>query len=260
MRYAVGMIEPAALLFDMDGLMIDSEPWWFEVERDYARAHGAAWSLADAQSGAGGGLRRAAIRIGEAIARLGGAPQDPDAGVADLVRRFLARLEASRNLPPDAPGALALKPGCLELIAAARATADGAPPLAMAVASSNVRAIVTAVLAHFGLARHFDAVVTGDDIIAPKPAPDVFLEAARRLGIPPSACVVLEDAVAGATAGHAAGMHVIAVPEHGTHVPRSAFDGIATYVVRDLFEARTHLRLPADRGSAGPTPAPAPRP
>ena len=251
MRYAVPMLEPAALLFDMDGLMIDSEPWWFEVERDYARAHGAEWSLAAAQTGAGGGLRRAAMRIGEAIARVGGVPPDPDAGVADLVRRFLVRMEASRDLPPDAPGALALKPGCLALIAAARAAADGRPPLPIAVASSNVRAIVTAVLAHFDLARHFDAIVTGDDIATPKPAPDVFLEAARRLGVPPSACVVLEDAVAGATAGHAAGMHVIAVPEHAAHVARAAFDGIATHVVRDLFEARTHLRLPADRA---PTP------
>jgi beta-phosphoglucomutase-like phosphatase (HAD superfamily) len=115
--------------------------------------------------------------------------------------------------------------------------ARGVVPLA--AASSSARRLVHGVLEGLSLAPYFDAIVTGDDVVHPKPAPDIFLEAARRLGVEPSGCVVLEDSLAGATAGHAAAMAVIAVPEHET----PGIERVATHVVRDLHEARARIRL-----------------
>ena len=80
-------------------------------------------------------------------------------------------------------------------------------------------------------------MVTGDCVTQPKPAPDIFLEAARRLGVDPAACVVIEDSLSGARSGRAAGMQVIAVPEHGA----DTFSPFADRVVVDLHEARALL-------------------
>ena len=99
-----------------------------------------------------------------------------------------------------------------------------------------VRVKITANLRQIGLPPEvWHAVVFGEEVVNKKPAPDIFLEAARRLNLAPGDCVVLEDSLAGATAGHAAAMSVIAVPEK---FPAMGFDLVATYVVRDLFEAR----------------------
>jgi beta-phosphoglucomutase-like phosphatase (HAD superfamily) len=96
---------------------------------------------------------------------------------------------------------------------------------------------VVATLDRFGLRPRFEAVVTGDDVPHPKPAPDIFLEAARRLRAEPGGCVVLEDSPSGARAARAAGMPVIAVPE----LHRGVFDAPADAIVTDLYAARTLL-------------------
>jgi len=210
-------IIPGALLFDMDGLMVDSEPLWFEAERDLARELGSDWTHAEAQASTGTGLR-AVVRT---ITTKAGARLTVDEGVAVLTERFVARIDR-----------LQLKPGCRELIEIARAAR-----VPIAVASSNERWLVETILGRFDLVSSFAAIVSGSDVKNAKPAPDIFLEAAARLGVVPAKCVVLEDALAGATAGHAAGMVVIAVPE-GT---RDGFAAVATHVVADLFAARALL-------------------
>lgn len=213
------MFTPGALLFDMDGLMVDSEPLWFAAERDLAQSLGSDWSHAEAQASTGTGLR-AVVRT---ITAKAGADLTSDEGVARLTERFVARIDR-----------LEMKPGCRELIDAARAAR-----VPIAVASSNERSLVETILGRFDLVACFDAIVSGSDVKNPKPAPDIFVEAARRLGVVPERCVVLEDALAGATAGRAAGMFVIAVPE-GSHEP---FAPVATHVVADLFAARALLKL-----------------
>jgi beta-phosphoglucomutase-like phosphatase (HAD superfamily) len=125
----------------------------------------------------------------------------------------------------------------------------------IAVASSSTRRLVHGVLEGLGVLARFDVALSGDDVARPKPAPDLFLEAARRIGARAEDCVVLEDSLAGATAGHAAGMRVIAVPDgasaasprRGPHQGQQTpgIDRVATIVVRDLHEARAHLRLEA---------------
>jgi beta-phosphoglucomutase-like phosphatase (HAD superfamily) len=210
------VITARALLFDMDGLMVDSEPLWFEVERDFARAHGGDWTHELAQTGIGKGLDHT-LRT---MAATFGLANDRPKHEAEIVDRFLLRAHT-----------IAIKPGCLELLAAGRGV------LPMAAASSSVGRLVRGVLEGLGLAPNFDVIVSGDDVVNPKPAPDIFLEAARRLGVEPSGCVVLEDSLAGTTAAHAAGMQVVAVPERET----PGIEKVATVIVVDLHEARRML-------------------
>ncbi len=213
------VISCGALVFDMDGLMVDSEPLWFEVERDFARSRGGDWTAALGDACIGQGMANTLRVMHETF----GFAIDVERDAAAIVDAFVARV-----------GDLTLKRGCLELIEAARAHA-----VPRAVASSSARRLVEATLARFGLRERFDAVVTGDCVAHPKPAPDIFLEAASRLGVPPAACVVLEDSPAGVQAGRAAGMRVIHVPERASVRLVEGVEGVD--IVRDLHEARALL-------------------
>ena len=207
-----------ALLFDMDGLMVDSEPLWFEVERDFARSRGGDFSPEVARRCIGRGLANT-------LAVMHSHFEFPErAGDADeIIGRFIDRV-----------GELSLKPGFAALFAEARAR-----NVPRALASSSSRKLVEATLARFAIRQQFDAVVTGDCVAHPKPAPDIFLEAARRLAVPPGQCVVLEDSQSGVQAARAAGIPVIAVPE----ADAAAFEGLADAVASDLYAARRLLAL-----------------
>lgn len=207
-----------ALLFDMDGLMIDSEPVWMEVEGAIARSLGHEWTEELARGCIGTGLPATIRTINEGL----GAAIPIDEGVERLIEGFLARVPA-----------LKLKPGCRALVEAAH----GRMPLA--VASSSPLRLIVPVLERFGLRERFDAVVSGESVARPKPAPDIFLRAAELVGRAPAGCVVLEDSVAGVTAGRAAGMQVIAVPEGEPE----RFANLTELVVADLHEARALLGL-----------------
>jgi beta-phosphoglucomutase-like phosphatase (HAD superfamily) len=211
------LIPCAALLFDMDGLMVDSEPLWLEVERDFARARGGDFTAELARECVGRGLANTLA----VMHRTFGVPVDPVRDAADIVEHFIVRV-----------GDLGLKPGFLELFDEARAR-----DVPRALASSSARRLVEAILGRFEVRERFDAVVSGDDVVHPKPAPDIFLEAARRLGVAPPGCVVLEDSPSGVRAARAAGMPVIAVPESHPE----AFAALADAVVTDLHEARRLL-------------------
>ncbi len=213
------MFRPRALVFDMDGLLVDSEPLWFEVERAFARARGGEWTEEHADACIGRGQAHT-LRVMSATF---GFPVDIARDGAELVAMFSARI-----------GELSLKPGARELIAEAR----GKVP--MAVASSSKRPLVEAVMARFDLSPLLAAMISGDDVARPKPDPEIFLLAASRIGVAPKDCAVFEDSFAGATAGRAAGMFVVAVPEHDAHL----FPEVADVIVPDLVAARGHLDLP----------------
>ncbi|MSP24982.1 MAG: HAD family phosphatase [Myxococcales bacterium] len=208
-----------ALIFDMDGLMIDSEPLWWSVERALAELHGRPFHDELASRCIGTGLANAIITMREEIAL----PVSVEDGVRWLVATFLSRLDE-----------LALKPGFVELLNAASAAS-----IPVAVASSSTHALISAVLARFSLSSRFDAVISGQDVIHQKPAPDIFLKAAATLRVEPQRAVVLEDALAGVRAAVAAGVAVIAVPEQR----HDEFTSLTPYVVRDLFAARELLGL-----------------
>lgn len=213
------VLHPRAIIFDMDGLMVDSEPLWWRVERQLAEAHGHTWTDAMAMTCVGKGLPNVIVTMRR---ELGVDVAVPD-GVSWLVDTFIARIEE-----------LTLKRGFHELSDAARAAA-----VPMAVASSSTARLIDAVLRRFGLTETFVATVSGDAVEHAKPAPDIFIAAAAILGIAPADCVVLEDSIAGVRAAVAAGAPVIAVPEHEPE----RFSSLTPHVVNDLLEARALIEL-----------------
>ena len=186
---------PSAVIFDMDGLMLDTEPL-------AARA----WEEAAARAGVGFDMSLASRMIGRNFADCSlmirahyatGYPVDA----------LLAHWHAAYDAIVSREG-LALKPGVCELID--WLVACGIP---RAVATSTRLDRALAKLAHVDLLAHFAAVVGGDEIERGKPAPDIYLEAARRLAVAPAACVVLEDSEPGVRGALAAGMTPIMVPD-----------------------------------------------
>lgn len=201
--------------------MVDSEPLWFRVERAFAASRGGDWTNEHARACTGRGTP---YTLG-VMRELFGFELDVARDTVAIMDAFIA--EVSR---------LSLKPGCRELID------DAGGKLPLALASSSPRRLILAVLARFDLGARFQAVISGEEVTAPKPAPDIFLRAAQALGVAPAACAVLEDSLAGVTAGRAAGMFVIAVPE-GPWEGRG-FEAVADRIVPDLFAAREAIALP----------------
>lgn len=212
---------PHALVLDMDGLMVDSEPLWFQVERAFAAERGGDWTHAHAARCVGRGTAYTLRVMSETFGFTVSVAQD----TAEIFDAFVRRV-----------GDLSLKPGCRELLD----EAGGRLPLA--VASSSPRRLIEAVLGRFDLGARFAAVVSGEEVPHPKPAPDIFKRTAASLGVPATQCAVFEDSLAGATAGRAAGMFVVAVPE-GSWEGRG-FEAVADRIVPDLFAARAAVVLP----------------
>jgi HAD superfamily hydrolase (TIGR01509 family) len=213
------VLKPRAIIFDMDGLMIDSEPLWWRVERQIAKEHGQTWTDELAHACVGKGLPNVIVTMQREL----DIPLEVEPGVAQLVETFIARIDE-----------LELHRGCLELMAAADAAA-----LPMAVASSSTMNLIRAVLARFEIADRFAATVSGDSVENAKPAPDIFLRAAELLDLPPAECVVLEDSIAGVRAANAAAIPVIAVPEFNV----DQFGPLTDHVVDDLHAARALLDI-----------------
>ncbi len=207
------MSRPRALIFDLDGLLIDSEPTWFVVEGSFLAELGHTWTREDADSCMGQGTPNT-LRIWQ---QRFGVKVDIARDTELIVDRMIAR---ASEMP--------LKPGARELVSSARAAG-----LRLAVASSSPRRLIEAVLRATKLDRSMDAVVSGQEVPRGKPAPDVFLRAAELLGVEPAACVVLEDALAGVKAARAANMRVLAVPT----VAADAIAPLATWVMSDLHAA-----------------------
>ncbi len=217
---ALKSFSPAGLVLDMDGLMVDSEPLWFEVERAFAAERGGDWTLEHAHAAVGRGLAATLSMMHKAF----GFPVDIARDAGWILDTFVDRV-----------GALSLKPGCVELL-------DAAIVLPLAVASSSSMRVIRAVLERFAITERFQTIVSGEMVAHPKPAADIFLFTATELGIEPTRCAVIEDSIAGVTAGHAAGMFVIAVPE-GSPEGRG-FEAVSNVIAKDLFEARRALQMP----------------
>lgn len=184
-----------AVLFDMDGLLVDSEPLWTLAEIELADHLGGTWSDE---------LKAAIIgtRLDTAIATILDWYDVPRGSteVASAMAFLLGRMvELYRS---DLP----LMPGALELLDGLRAA--GVPT---GLVSSSYRVLVDAVLDVIGHDR-FDVSVAGDEVGQGKPHPEPYLTACRRLGVAPQEAVVLEDAISGVTSAESAGCKVVAVP------------------------------------------------
>ena len=185
---------PAAVLWDMDGTLVDTEPYWIEAEFALAERYGGAWSREHALALVGNDL----IESGRYIRTHMGIDLAPEEIVEELLDGVIAGVE--REVP--------WRPGALELLAALRA--DDVP---CALVTMSYQRFVTPVLG--GLPEHsFPVVVTGDNVSRGKPHPEPYLEAARLLGVDPRDCVAIEDSETGTRSAEAAGCAVLVVPHH----------------------------------------------
>lgn len=183
----------AAILFDFDGTLLDTETTIYEVWCELFERHGATLDRALWQTtlGTHGAL-------------------DPIAHLVDLLGRELPREELRRETREQMMhrcGELPLLPGAAERLAEARALG-----LRTAVASSSTVRWVTGWLDHHGLQEAFDGLSCRDHVERVKPAPDIFLRAAELLGVVPAECLVFEDSPNGATAAVSAGMRCVTIP------------------------------------------------
>ena len=188
------MLLPAAVLFDMDGLLVDTEPLWTQAEESLARRYGARFTP-QAKAAVVGTRLDVAV---PALLRLFGAPTTAEE-VADAAAFLLDRMVGLFQEP------FGLRAGAGGLLAQLRTA--GVPA---ALVSSSYRVLVDAVLAT-GVGP-FATTLAGDEVVRGKPDPEPYLVAAGRLGVRPLDCVVLEDSPAGVVSGLRAGCAVVAVP------------------------------------------------
>ncbi|MFI0353640.1 HAD family hydrolase [Actinomadura sp. 9N407] len=181
-----------AVLFDMDGLLVDSERLWLEVETETMAWLGGTWGPEQQEALVGGSLDRAV----ELMLRMTGSAAAP----AEVGRRMVdGMVERLSSCVP-------MMPGAKELLAEVRAA--GVPA---ALVSSSHRALLEPALDAIGR-EHFTLSVAGDEVSRTKPDPEPYLTAAARLGAEPGRCVVLEDSPNGVAAAEAAGCVTVAVP------------------------------------------------
>ena len=181
-----------AVVFDMDGVIVDSEQRWEAVRRRLVITSGRAYPDEATRKMQGMSAPEWEAYLHDEL----GVPGTP----AEIGRRVVAEIGASYRA--DLP----LIPGVDEAV---RALAARYP---LAVASSSNRELIELALDLAGLADAFQAIVSSEEVERGKPAPDVYLEAASRLGIPPEHCTAVEDSSNGIRSAHAAGMRVVAVP------------------------------------------------
>lgn len=183
-----------AVLWDMDGTLVDSEPVWVRAQIELLTSLGATWTEADCLALVGSDLADA-LDVWMAQLRPGVIEAD------ELAARIYG--EVVRTLKEG----VVLRPGALELLTGLKAA--GIP---CALVSASYRLMIETVLSHLP-PDLFDVVVAGDEVTNGKPDPEPYLTAAAELGVDVTKCVVIEDSPTGAQAGTAAGAFVVAVPQ-----------------------------------------------
>jgi HAD superfamily hydrolase (TIGR01509 family) len=183
------------VIFDLDGLLLDSEQVWDEAREELAKERGGRWSDHAQRDMMGMSSPEWSAYMHDVI----GLPEPPEEINVEVVRRLEERY---RERLPVIPGAQA----------AVERLAERWP---LALASSSNRELIDLALDLMGVARYFKATVSSEEVARGKPAPDVYLEAARRLGVDADKAAAIEDSRNGIRAAKAAGMRVVAIPnEH----------------------------------------------
>ena len=209
-----------AVVFDLDGVLIESEEVWDEVREAYVRERGGRYDDE---------IQRAMMGMSSPewsryLHETAGLAESPEKINADVVQGMLA---AYRERLPLVDGAAA-------------AVHRMAARFPLAVASSSNRPLIDAVLEVSGLKDCFVATVSSEEVARGKPAPDVYLEAARRLGTPPGLCAAIEDSHSGIRSARSAGMRVIAIP-NASYPPDEDALAQADVVIRSLDELTPEL-------------------
>jgi HAD superfamily hydrolase (TIGR01509 family) len=181
-----------AVVFDLDGLLIETEEIWDEVREELARERGGRWSESAQRDMMGMSSKEWSRYMHDEVGLAESPEEINDLVVARMADRYRSKLP--------------LLPGAVEAV---ERLADRWP---LGVASSSNRPLIDLVLELSGLAPLFRATVSSEEVARGKPAPDVYLEAARRLGVRPERAAAVEDSEAGIRSASAAGLRVVAVP------------------------------------------------
>jgi HAD superfamily hydrolase (TIGR01509 family) len=220
-----------AVVFDLDGVLLDSEGLWDRARREVAATNGGGWREDSTQAMQGMSSTEWSNYMREELG-----VDLPSGRIIELVvDDLLARYRRGLPFLPGAPDAV-------------RRLGARWP---LAVASSSNRVVIDTVLAISGLRDLFHATVSSEEVPRGKPAPDVYLEAARVLGQPPGQCAAVEDSVNGILSALAAGMEVVAVPNR-EYPPAPSVVSRAHLVVATLADLRVDAieRLDARREKA----------
>jgi HAD superfamily hydrolase (TIGR01509 family) len=204
-----------AVAFDLDGVLLDSEELWDEVREGLARERNGRWS----ESAQADMMGMSSTEWSRYMHEVVGLADPPEEISREVVRRMLDRY--AEKLP--------LIDGAVEAVE--RVAAQW--PLGLA--SSSNRELIDRALEVSGLARHFRATVSSEEVARGKPAPDVYLEAARRLGVRAEHSAAVEDSASGIRSAHAAGMRVVAIPNAAFPPPDEAI-ALADVVLGSIAE------------------------
>ena len=207
----------AAVVFDLDGVLLDTEELWNEVREGLARERGGRWHERAQDDMMGMSSREWARYMHEEI----GLAEPPEEINREVVRRMLARY--AERLP--------LIDGAVEAVQRLAAH------WVLGLASSSNRELIERALAVSGLAPLFRIAVSSEEVARGKPAPDVYLEASRRLGVDPRQAVAVEDSRNGILSARAAGMRVVAIPNRAFPPGEEAL-AAAHVVLRSLAKLR----------------------
>ena len=188
------MTSPAAVLWDMDGTLVDTEPYWIATEYAMAKKYGGTWSEEHALNLVGNALLESGVYIRVHM----GIDLTPQEIVDELLDGVVERVRES----------VPWRPGARELLADLRAN-----DVPCALVTMSWQRFVAPILEHLP-PDTFATIVTGDRVEFGKPHPEPYLTAAKELGVAPEVCVAIEDSNTGAKSGVAAGCVVLCVPNH----------------------------------------------
>lgn len=211
-----------AVVFDLDGVLADSEPWWNQIDAKLLSEHGISYR-GEYHRNVLGVSYRVAVGFYKRVFHI-------SASVEDLMRR---RGEIAVDFFANR----------VDLFPSAEMTLEQLHKmkLHLAVATSSVSASARPFLERTGIRRFFEVVVTGDEVERGKPDPEIYLRTAKSLGIAPEKCLVIEDALAGIAAAKAADMRVAAIPDT-RFVDQREYEQEADYVLGNLSEIPALIR------------------
>lgn len=182
----------SAVLFDMDGTLVDTEPMWLAAETELMARYDYEWTVRDQANCLGGPLDR----VGEYMFGLAGRIESPEYFTQTLISLTRGHLRDGATLME----------GTQELMSLCRSM-----NLPMALVSASPRVLVDAVIENLEV-NHFAITISADDVANVKPDPEGYLAAAKALGVAMEKCLILEDSATGVTAAHASGGLVVAIP------------------------------------------------
>jgi HAD hydrolase, family IA, variant 3 len=206
-----------ACIFDLDGTLVDSMWMWPEIDREYLGRFGIEYDDNLKNEIDGISFHETAVYFKNKF--------DIDDSIEEICKDW-------ENMALDKyKYEVKEKPGCVRFLEHLKSKG-----ITMGIATSNNRTMVEAVLGSLNMRHYFDAIITSDEVKKGKPAPDIYLQAAKELGVMPHKCLVFEDVVAGIKAGKSAGMKVCAIEDDFSREVRQKKKELSDYYIDDYRE------------------------